>query len=134
MISLNKSQPLTISFRVYPCWSAEGAFIHQFIIIKRLHMASSRRITKLLSNLQRLLHLEKILKNSCNILVVLDLSAEFAVIDHNTLVECRIHHWVLKNIYAGLDNLSNRFQFVHMNDEFSMQIKASSGVKHPCFS
>lgn len=81
-----------------PAGLLKGSFIHQFIIIKRLHVASSRRITKILSSLQRLLHLEKFLKNNCNMLVVLDLSAEFGVIDHHTLVECRIHHWVFKKI------------------------------------
>ncbi|KAK2879923.1 hypothetical protein Q8A73_023735, partial [Channa argus] len=65
-----------------------------------------------------------------SILVLLDLSAAFDTIDHNILLQ-RLEH-ENGNTGTALDwfksYLSDRFQFVHVNDESSMHTKVSYGV------
>ncbi|KAK2873784.1 hypothetical protein Q8A73_024409, partial [Channa argus] len=65
-----------------------------------------------------------------SILVLLDLSAAFDTIDHNILLQRLEHEIGITGTALGWfkSYLSDRFQFVHVNDESSMHTKVSYGV------
>ncbi len=69
-------------------------------------------------------------KGLVSVLVLLDLSAAFDTIDHQILLQ-RLEHFIgIKGTALSWfkSYLSDRFQFVHVNDESSMHTKVSHGV------
>ena len=69
-------------------------------------------------------------KGLLSVLVLLDLSAAFDTIDHHILIQ-RLEHLIgIKGTALSWfrSYLSDRFQFVHVNDESSMRTNVRHGV------